>query len=304
MWSRSTATSPSTGSGSRTPAALPSRSASPFIDGPGANAFQIEGNGCAPTLGAGQGCNLQVRFRPSDAVDYAAVLHLPSGTGDTQVPLAGTGGIRRITPDVEPLEFGSVDVGDGLNRTVTLKSTGNIPFQSIVVIPNGGDIGSFRVMTDDCSMVAIDPQKTCWLTVRFAPQAPGPAQATITVIQGDGEPAVIHVRGTGLPGRGLGQPRRDRLRRAGPRHGRRAPAGHGDRTGGTASLRVSGVTVGGTDAGAFAVAGETCTRAPVAPGDSCTVRGPLRTRRHGRPFGDARRPHQRRGRHPDRDADR
>ena len=241
-----------------------------FIDGPGANAFQIEGNGCG-MLGTGQGCNLQVRFRPSDAVDYAAVLHLPSGNGDTPVPLAGTGGIRRITPDVEPLEFGSVDVGDGLNRTVTLRSTGNIPFQSIVVIPNGGDIGSFRVMTDDCSMVVIDPQKTCRLTVRFAPQAPGPAQAAITVIQGDGEPAVIHARGTGLQAAASVSPGGIDFGAQGPGTAG-APRPVTVTNQGTASLRVSGVTVGGTDAGAFTVAGETCTRAPVAPGGSCTVR--------------------------------
>jgi hypothetical protein len=39
---------------------------------------------------------------------------------------------------------------------------------------------------------------------------------------------------------------------------------------GTADLNVSGATVGGTDAGDFTVATNTCT-APVAPGSSCTV---------------------------------
>ena len=72
-------------------------------------------------------------------------------TLDLDVPLDGTGAAQSVTLEPSSLDFGSVAVGDSALRSFTLTSTGNVPFQSIVAIPSGGDVGAFHVEQDGCS---------------------------------------------------------------------------------------------------------------------------------------------------------
>lgn len=242
------------------------------IDGAGAGGYRVSSDGCqGQLLAPGNTCSVQVGFDPSDGIAYAATLHVPSDAGDLAVALAGVGGVQSALLSPQALDFGAVSVGDSLTRTVTLLNTGNLPFQAIVVLPTGGDVGAFGVAADSCAMQQIAPGDTCALTVRFAPQAAGIADATLTVIRGDADPLQLTLHGDGRQANAVVVPGRVGF-------GAQALGGASDaRTvtlvnSGDAPLHVATASLGGADAEAFRIAGEDCTAAPVAPGAACIAR--------------------------------
>ncbi len=242
------------------------------IEGAGAGAYRIDGTNCpSSTLQPGASCNVQVSFDPNDPVPYSAVLRVGGRDGEVVVPLTGIGGSARLSPDPSELDFGTVDVGDEATRTVRVRNDGNLPFQTIVILPSGGDVGAFRVVADSCSLQQLAPGNACELSVRFSPLRLGPAEAGLLVIQGDGQPLVLRLHGSGRQARAVLTP-------GGADFGTQATGTRSatrsfrvDNTG-DAALRVSNVTVGGADAGQFQLVGESCTAAPVAPGASCAAR--------------------------------
>ncbi len=164
-------------------------------------ALRVSGDGCAgQLLASGMGCNVGVGFDPDDDVHYAATLHVPvAGFADLDVPLEGTGGAQRVTLEPASLDFGSVAVGDSAVRSFTLTSTGNLPFQSIVAIPSGGDVGAFRVERDGCSLQQLLTGAACDVAVRFAPPAGGAYAATLLLIGGQSQPGIVPLKGAGAP---------------------------------------------------------------------------------------------------------
>jgi hypothetical protein len=84
-------------------------------------------------------------------------------------------------------------------RSFTLTSTGNLPFQSIVAIPSGGDVGGFRVEHDGCSLQQLVTGSACDVAVRFAPPAVGAYAATLLLIGGDSQPGIVPLKGAGAP---------------------------------------------------------------------------------------------------------
>jgi len=166
------------------------------IEGADAGYFWIDWNGCDFTLSPWSNCNVSVAFEPRDARDYDAELVVDAGENVYTVALTGSGGVRRVTASPQPLEFGSVEIGQSAARTATLQNTGNLYFQSMVAVPVGGDVGAFRVVQDGCSMQILAPGLSCQLKILFTPYEVDNAEATIAII-GEGEPALVRVRGVG-----------------------------------------------------------------------------------------------------------
>jgi Cep192 domain 4 len=162
-------------------------------------ALRVSNDGCNnQMLSSGMGCNVGIGFDPDDDVPYSATLHVPvAGFADLDVPLSGTGAAQRVTLDPAALDFGSVAVGDSAVRTFTLTSTGNLPFQSIVAIPSGGDVGGFRVERDGCSLQQLVTGSACDVAVRFAPPAVGAYAATLLLIGGESQPGIVPLKGAG-----------------------------------------------------------------------------------------------------------
>jgi Abnormal spindle-like microcephaly-assoc'd, ASPM-SPD-2-Hydin len=242
------------------------------LDGRDAGAFRIDWDGCnGQLLAPGQGCTVQVGFTPSQMLGYAATLHVPSDDGDLPVALTGTGGVQQAAPSPALVDFGDADVGGGTTRSVTIRNTGNLPYQTIVAIPNRGDVGSFRVVRDGCSLEQVAPGDGCVLDVRFAPTAPGLAQATLTVINGSGAPVLVSLRGSGRQGIPVIAPSAGDF-------GTQASGGAGSERSftvvdaGDGALPIAAVSIAGPDAEQFRVVGEDCTSAPLVPAGACTVR--------------------------------
>lgn len=240
------------------------------IDGPGSGAYWVQSSDCpGQTLQPGNSCQVQVSFGPNDPVAYPATLHVGGPGAQVDVALSGTGGAAQLVPEPGALDFGAVDVGDGATLGLSLHNVGNSPFQAIVVIPSGGDVGAFRVVSDGCSMQRLDPDGACTLALRFSPLRVGDAHGTLMVIQGDGPPLLLQLSGTGRQARATITP-------GGVDFGVLTPGTAATRSlqvsnTGNAPLRVGDVGVGGADAGQFAVTGETCTAAPIEPGAGCKV---------------------------------
>jgi hypothetical protein len=164
-------------------------------------ALRVSGDGCNnQLLSSGMGCNVGIGFDPDDTVPYAATLHVPvADFADLDVPLVGTGSAQRVTLAPSSLDFGSVAVGDSAVRSFTLTSTGNLPFQSLVAIPSGGDVGGFRVEHDGCSLQQLVTGSACDVAVRFAPPAVGAYAATLLLIGGESQPGIVPLKGAGAP---------------------------------------------------------------------------------------------------------
>jgi hypothetical protein len=169
------------------------------IGGPDASAFRLEGGCIGQDIAPGQHCSLSVRFEPRDPRVHNATLHIGAGGSDFPVALTGLGGVSEIalTPDL--LDFGNVTVGSSATKSFTARSVGNAPFQAIVAVVSGGDVGDMRVVRDMCSLRLLIPTQQCTISVRFTPSAAGSAEAALAIIGDDGA-SLARIRGNGVAG--------------------------------------------------------------------------------------------------------
>jgi hypothetical protein len=166
------------------------------VTGPDASAFGAW-DSCGGGVPQWSGCNVTAQFDPDGARDYAATLRVRSGDHSFTAELTGTGGLRQVTATPNPVDFGTVELGDSSTRSVTLQNTGNVFFQSMVAIPVGGDVGAFRLLEDGCSMRVLAPSVGCKLKLTFEPYEADNAEAALAVI-GEGDPALVTLRGVGV----------------------------------------------------------------------------------------------------------
>jgi hypothetical protein len=166
------------------------------VTGPDASAFNAW-DSCGGGVLQWSGCNVTAQFNPDGPRDYAATLRVRSGDHAFTAELTGTGGLRQVTATPNPVDFGTVELGDSSTRSVTLQNTGNVFFQSMVALPVGGDVGAFRLVEDGCSMRVLAPSVGCKLKLAFEPYEADNAEATLAVI-GEGDPALVTLRGVGV----------------------------------------------------------------------------------------------------------
>jgi hypothetical protein len=172
------------------------------ITGPDASAFWFSWDGCGGgSFSPGSTCGVGVQFNPTEPREHHATLQVSSGGVDFTAELTGTGGLSQVTATPNPVDFGAVTVDSSATRSVTLQNTGNVFFQSMVAIPVGGDVGAFRIVEDGCSMRVMAPTVSCKLKIRFTPLEAEHAEATLAII-GEGEPALITLRGDGVAAAG------------------------------------------------------------------------------------------------------
>ncbi len=166
------------------------------VTGPDASAFSAW-DSCGGGVLQWSGCNVTAQFDPDGPRDYAATLRVRSGDHSFTAELTGAGALRQVTATPNPVDFGTVELGDSATRSVTLQNTGNVFFQSMVALPVGGDVGAFRLVEDGCSMRVLAPTVGCKLKLAFTPYAADNAEATLAVI-GEGDPALVTLRGVGV----------------------------------------------------------------------------------------------------------
>jgi hypothetical protein len=164
----------------------------------GPNAFSFGNGQCSnQLLQPGDSCDQEVWFTPQEMGEYEAELRVPTTTATFEAELSGTGG--RAIVGADPVGFGASPVGSrGQVRTITLSNSGNLPAAFFIAVIAGGDVGSFRMLSESCTMIQLVPEDTCSVRIRFEPQEAGPLSARLAMF-GDGEPTMIQLEGEGTP---------------------------------------------------------------------------------------------------------
>ncbi|MEO7003624.1 MAG: N,N-dimethylformamidase beta subunit family domain-containing protein [Ktedonobacterales bacterium] len=158
-------------------------------------------------------------------------------------------------------------------QTATLINTSTATIQISSVGVTGINTGDFAISADGCTGVALAVNATCNVSVKFAPTATGSRSASLSFTDDAlGSPQNLSLIGTAVnPGpiisftptsltfsnQGLGSTSATQTVTVSNT--------------GTASLHVTSVTLGGTNAGDFMLMADTCTGAAVAVNATCSV---------------------------------
>ena len=141
---------------------------------------------------------LTVTFSPDAVGDYEGTITIVSDDpdeGEVVVSLAGVGVEPDIAVDTEALDFGEVSVvGDGEELTVTITNEGTSDLTISGVEIRGAP--TFLSSFDD--EVIIEPEGVYELTVTFAPDEVGRADATLTIVSDDPDEGEVDIALTGV----------------------------------------------------------------------------------------------------------
>jgi hypothetical protein len=224
------------------------------------------------TLAPSAICAIKVRFTPTSPGMKSATLTV-SGAGSAIADLSGAGitpGVIAISPATS--DFGSVVVGatgSDTSFTVTNSGQGATGVLGTATV-SGGNASDFAVAMDGCATTTLAAGASCTIKVRFLPTAAGARAATLSVSATPGGTASSSLSGTALAPAALTV----------------TPATQGfgsvvigsasadttltvQNSGGVASGPVA-ATLGGANAGDFAIGASTCTGA-LSAGATCTV---------------------------------
>lgn len=162
--------------------------------------FSHGSSSCGSMLAPGQSCSVQVYFSPYDQVDYQAELRASTGGGDYfSAALSGRGGRSVIGPASNPVSFGALPIGSAVVKTITLTNSGDLPGAFFIAVIAGGDVGSFRLLSENCTMIELQPAHSCSVRVRFEPQEPGPLSARYAMFGDSDDGTMVFLEGEGLP---------------------------------------------------------------------------------------------------------
>lgn len=176
-----------------------------------ASAFGVSENGCAEPLPPRGACSVSVSFSPRATGPHAAVLSLDAGrVGSLSVDLSGVGqpagnplvaAAENGAPgDIRVdgvLDFGGISRGGTALLSLAVTNSGDEPVSSLSTRVSGLDATTFSVQSNDC-LPGLDAQKSCLISVVFAPTAIGSHLATLTI---EGEPGTtrdVTLTGTGV----------------------------------------------------------------------------------------------------------
>ncbi|WP_202921442.1 choice-of-anchor D domain-containing protein [Anatilimnocola aggregata] len=175
--------------------------------------FTLVSNFGSLTLASNQSTSFTIRFAPTTAGAVSQTLNIGSNDADESafsLQLVGT-----ATPAPQPeinvaigttavqtggtINFGSLQVGQYVNKTITIKNTGpaSLTLQKLVAaeMPPG-----FTIVTNLAKTVLAKNQSTTF-TVRFTPSAVGSVSESITLFSNDADESsfVINLNGTATP---------------------------------------------------------------------------------------------------------
>ncbi len=234
--------------------------------------FAVTAETCtAAAVAPGDHCTISVSFTPGAAGQASGSLTVTDDAADSpqSVALAGTGTVGAPAAAVTPsaIDFGSQPVGGAAaSRTVTLTSSGNAPLHISSIATAGSPAFS---QTNDCA-ATLAAADSCHITVSFNPAAAGSFNGSLAIADDAADsPQTVSLTGSGAAAPAIG------IAPTALAFGNQAV----DTTSaaktvtitssGNADLHISALSISGSSA--FAVAGQSCTANPLAPGTSCTV---------------------------------
>jgi hypothetical protein len=136
------------------------------------------------TLAAGASCTINISFAPSSPAGFSAsgIIMSSSSTPKRGITLKGDGTAVELTPT--SLAFGTVDVGDSSQMTVTLTNAWTTSLTVTSVAISGTGATSYS-QTNTCTANPVLAGGSCAVTVTFAPTKTGPLPGTLTFTDTD-----------------------------------------------------------------------------------------------------------------------
>jgi len=241
--------------------------------------FSVANDLCtAATVVGGATCTFDIVMTPAAAGNRAAnvaITHNASGT-PWALGVAGTGFVPTgaLTLGSSALTFADTAVGAvSAPGALTLTNTGTAPLTIIGFALTGANPGDFQVTSDTCSGIALAVSASCTVGPQFAPATGGTGGArSATLVVSDTTPASPHdvlLSANALaPIATLSGPVSFADTLLGSTS---APVLATVTNTGTAPMTIASVTLGGLNAGDFAITADTCTNTTVNAGASCSV---------------------------------
>ncbi len=242
------------------------------IVGPGHEVFWLGGGNCwGAWLEPGQSCAVQVEFGPRARTTYEAEVRATVNGSTFAAPISGRGGAAVTEALENPVGFAPTTVGSGGEvRTVTLRNVGDLPEAFFIGVLAGGDAASFRLLDENCTLVPLAPGGSCTAHVRFTPDSPGHKVARLAFF-GDGEGGMmVQVEGDGVAAAATLLPSSFDFGSLTP-GARSAAHAFVFRNDSASPLALDRVGLVGADVDQFALSGDECTGATLAPGGECAV---------------------------------
>ncbi len=244
-----------------------------------------ETNNCGGSVATSGSCTINVTFSPTATGPLTGTLTITDNSngvaGSTQtVSLTGTGTGTAVSLSATSLSFGAQLMGSSSLKTVTLRNLASVPLSisglSVVSIApvslTAAEAGDFTIQSSSCVVGgSVAGLGSCTIDVAFKPTAAGIRSATLVIVDSDpSSPQAVNLRGTGsavlLSAKSLN---------FGPQpvETTSAPETVTLTNLGNTPLRIESLTLGGTDAGDFAIqSGSTCGAGSTVAGEgNCTI---------------------------------
>ncbi len=255
--------------------------------------FAISSNGCTSSVAIGSSCSINVTFDPSTtSTESATVLITYTAYPNTQsVTVTGTGTSSPVSLSPSPLNFSAQAVtspataGTAQAMTLSYSGTAGTLSSSGIAVSGGANPGDFILTTgaNSCPNPGTLSGTSCTIWVEFAPTATGSRSATLSVTDNAaGSPQTATLTGTGASGNITFSS--SSLSLGDSPVGQSIQGACGSVSGsnncvtvtntGNATLTVSNIAVGGTNATQFTTNSTytTCsTTVPLAINGSCVV---------------------------------
>jgi hypothetical protein len=179
------------------------------ITGADASSFQIVGDGCSgKILAFTESCSVEVAYQPGAHAAQSASLELLDDQGIVVVALSGAGITGTLSANPNPLSFapipytppGSFEGEYNETEQVTVSDSQDAATQIDSVSITGPDASSFSIQWGNCEHNLLGPNSWCSMGVRFAPDSPGPKQASLVLDSDSATPLVVPLQAEALHG--------------------------------------------------------------------------------------------------------
>ena len=153
-------------------------------------------NTCPAVLNPGANCTISVTFKPTVKGFRFAEIHIfdDAANSPQKIGLTGTGTVVRLLP--KNLNFGNVQVGSSLQKTVTMQNVGAASMSISGFSITGANAADYS-QTNNCG-TSLAGHASCTITVTFTPAATGTRLANLSITDnGGGSPQKVSLTGTG-----------------------------------------------------------------------------------------------------------
>lgn len=245
------------------------------LGGPDPGEFTLANDDCSgATVSAGGSCTFQALFTPQSGPGLrgaqSATVSIDDNAGDDPVTvgLSGMAEAPLIGISPSPLDFGDVPVGTSTTRPVAVTNNGGGTLAIGAVTPSGD---GYSLISNGCAGAQLTAGQSCDLTIGFDSTVVGPANGSLTVMSNDPDqqtptPVALTANGTqpavGFSGNAAFNADKGTTS---------APQTITVSNTGTGPLSITGVSLGGTDPGSFAISTDGCSGQTIPAGGSCGV---------------------------------